>query len=452
MSARKVAALGCTLWIVSTATALHAQSASEWIAQQNAAAQKSDQIMAQATTHKGLLAQYLVLRKAYGSDNSRAFHMIFSQYLSWYQSYLGDYPLAAQTFSIARPAQAGDRPSPLDDGHYTARPAVQAIPELAQHYNIVLFNEAHHVALTRSLTVQLLGKLRAEGFDYFAAETLVQSDTALAARGYPNHDSGFYTEEPVYAEMVRTALKLGFKVIAYEATSDASSGDAREAEQARNIYRQVFANDPKARLIVNAGYEHIVKSGSYLGGKSMAQYLSKLTGQPMLAVEQTMLYPRPSSSGDHPYYTEVMRQLHPDQPIVFVDDKGEPWSLQPGYDVSVFFPPVSLRHGRPTWLGLGGLRQPYPVSADDCRHHYPCLVEAHYDGEGVDAIPADRLLLDQTPLGVAADMSQVAVYSNTQPAPSGDLYLRPGKYQLSFTVDNDRVIHHEDIVVPDPPH
>lgn len=446
-----VATLGSALWIASTAPPLHAQSASEWMAQQTAAAQKSDQIMAQASTHKGLLAQYLVLRKAYASDNSRAFQMIFSQYLSWYQSYLGDYPLAAQTFSIARPAQPGDRPSPLAHGSYTARPAVEAIPELAQHYNIVLFNEAHHVALTRSLTVQLLSRLRAEGFDYFAAETLVQSDTALASRGYPIHNSGFYTEEPVYAEMVRTALKLGFKVVAYEATSDASSGDAREAEQARNIYRQVFAHDPKARLIVNAGYEHIVKSGPYLGGKSMAEYLFKLTGEPMLAVEQTMLYPRPSSNGDHPYYTEVMRKLHPDQPIVFVDDQEEPWSLQPGYDVSVFYPPITLRHGRPTWLSLGGMRRPYPVSADDCRHHYPCLVEARYGDEGTDAIPADRLLLDQTPLGIA-DSSQVAVYSSTQEVPSADLYLRPGKYQLSFIVDNDRVIHHEDIVVPDAPH
>ncbi|HTV86895.1 MAG TPA: hypothetical protein VME63_15955 [Dyella sp.] len=450
MSARKLAVLGCTLWMASTATPAHAQSASEWMAEQAKAAQKSDQIMAQASAHKGLLAQYLVLRKAYASDNSRAFHMIFSQYLSWYQSYLGAYPLAAQTFSIACPSQPDDRPSPLAGGHYTARPAVEAIAELAQHYNIVLFNEAHHIALTRSLTVQLLSRLRAEGFDYFAAETLAPSDTALATRGYPNHDSGFYTEEPVYAEMVRTALKLGFKVIAYEATSGAASGDAREAEQAQNLYRQVFAHDPKARLIVNAGYEHIVKSGLYLGGRSMAEHLFALTGQPMLSVEQTMLYPRPSSSGDHPYYTEVMGKLHPDQPIVFVDDKGKPWSLRPGYDVSVFFPPVILRHGRPTWLDLGRLRRPYPVSADDCRHHYPCLVQARYDNEGPDAIPADRLLLDQAPLGIA-DASQVAVYSSTQEVPSGDLYLRPGKYELSFIVDNDRVIHREQILVPDAP-
>ena len=69
--------------------------------------------------------------------------------------------------------------------------------------------------------MQLLPQLRAEGFDYFAVETLYQTDTALAARGYPTADSGFYTAEPISAEMVRTALKLGFHVVGYEALSDA---------------------------------------------------------------------------------------------------------------------------------------------------------------------------------------------------------------------------------------
>jgi hypothetical protein len=451
MSARRVAAvIGCVLWIASTAAPVCAQSQGQWTAEQAAAAQKSDKIMAQASAHKGLLGQYLAMRQAYASDDSPAFRMIFGQYVSWYLSFLGDYPLAVKSFSIAQPAQPDDNPSPLTNGDYTARSAVDAIPELAQPYRIVLFNEAHNVALTRSLTVQLLSRLHQEGFTYFAAETLAPSDTALSSRGYPTGDSGFYTEEPIYAEMVRTALKLGFKVIAYEATSDASSGDAREAEQARHIYDQVFAHDPKARLIINAGYEHIVKSGRYLGGKSMAEHLYALTKEPMLSVDQTTLYPRPSSNDDHPYYTAVMTKLHPDEPIVFVDAKGKPWSLRPGYDISVFFPPVKLLHERPTWLSLGGLRRPYLVTGDNCHAHYPCLVEARYDNEGADAIPADRMLLQQTPLAIS--YANTAVYSSNEDIPSSDLYLRPGKYQLSFIGGNDRVVHREDIVVPDAAH
>jgi hypothetical protein len=437
-------ATGCVLGLMCTATPALAQSAAEWQAQQEAAGAKCDQIMAQATAHKGLLPQFLVMRQAYGSDHSQAFQLIFGQYISWYLSFLGDYSDALQTFSIAQTAQPNDNPSPLTGG-YTARPALDAIPELAKNYRIVMFNEAHNVAMTRSLTVQVLSRLHEQGFNYFAAETLSQTDTGLQSRGYPTNDSGFYTQEPVYAEMVRTALKLGFKVVAYEATTQTSSTDARESEQARHLYEQVFEKDPHARLVVNAGYDHIVKSGAYLDGESMAEHLYKLTHLPMLSVEQTMLYPRPSSHGDHPYYNDVMRSLRPDSPIVFVNAQGKPWSLRTVYDVSVFFPPEKLMRGRPTWLSLGGLRMEHYVTADNCGGHFPCLVEARYSNEGEDAIPADRMELDLEPLWVSN--LRIPIFGSNQAIPSGNLYLRPGKYRLSFSDKDGRVLHREEIAV-----
>lgn len=424
----------------------HAQTAAQWQAEQIRASQQSEKIMLDANRRKGLLAQYQVMRYAYAGNRSPAFRVIFSQYLSWYQTFIGDYPDAAASFSIKQAAQADDRPSPLAL-HDTAEPALQAIAALARQRQAVFFNEAHNVPLTRTLTVQLLARLRAEGFDYFASETLYQTDTGLQARGYPVKASGFYTEEPIYAEMVRTALKLGFKVIAYEALSDAT-GNAREAEQARNIYRQVFKRDPKARLVVNAGYAHIQESGVYLDGQSMAEHLRRLTGIDPLTVEQTMLYPHASARDDHPYYTAVMQQLKPSQPIVFLDNSGKdkvgkPWSLRPGYDVSVFFPPQVMRRDRPTWLDLGGERLPYRVNGERCNHHYPCLVEARYTSEGSDAIPADRLALDPVPLN-AVPSDRI---SNGLREPAGDLYLRPGTYHLSYTDADDQVQFQQDITV-----
>lgn len=423
-----------------------AQTAAQWAAQQEAAGAKSDHIMAEAIKHKSLLAQYLTLRQAYGSDNSPAFRLIFGQYISWYLSFVGDYPAAMRGFSVAQQAQRDDRPSPLAPGSgYSARPALEAIPELAKNYRIVMFNEAHHIALSRSLTVQCLSRLRQQGFDYFAAETLSATDSGLQARGYPTDRSGFYTEEPVYAEMVRTALKLGFKVVAYEATTATPDSDVRETEQAKSLYAQVFEKDPKARLVINAGYDHILTSGPYLGGSSMAEHLYRLTHLPMLSIEQTMLYPHPDSATDHPYYTAAMQALRPSQPIVFVDQAGKPWALRKGYDASVFFPPEKLVRGRPDWLALGGLRVPHAVSADHCQNHYPCLVEAHYADESSDAIPADRLVLDRAPIDDPA--LHIPVYTNNENTPSSDLYLRPGNYQLSFSDADGHVLHRQDIVV-----
>ncbi|MEW9623506.1 hypothetical protein [Rhodanobacter geophilus] len=416
----------------------------QWQALQLAAAGKSDRIMAAANRHKGLLAQYQAMRDAYDKDKSPAFRLIFGQYISWYQSFIGDYPDAAASFSIKQVPARDDAPSPLGLPGYHAHPALAAIPQLAKAYPVVLLNEAHNVALTRSLTVQLLGRLREEGFDYFAAETLYQADTGLQARGYPVDKSGFYTEEPVCAEMVRTALKLGFKVVAYEAGPDAS-GDAREAAQARNLYEAVFKRDPRARLVVDAGYGHIVKSGRYLGGSSMAEHLYKLTGLPMLSVEQTVLYPHALASDDHPIYAAVMQQLHPDVPIVFTSTAGKPWSLRPGYDVSVFFPPIHRVRGRPDWLALGGLRQPAFVDGARCQQHFPCLVEARYADESDDAIPADRMVLDRVPLFGTLDMRMTI---NAQGVPGSDLYLRPGKYRLRFSAEDGDPLYHRNITVP----
>lgn len=450
--------LGCALLLTCAVTTSHAQSASQWQAQQIEASRQSEQIMQDANKRKSLLTQYQVMRYAYAGNKDPAFHIIFGQYLSWYQTFIGDYPDAAVSFSIRQPALPDDRPSPLNNSDYTARPALEAIPELAKNYRAVFFNEAHNIPLTRTLTVQLLSKLRAEGFNYFAAETLYQTDTGLQARGYPIKDSGFYTEEPICAEMVRTALKLGFKVIAYEALSNAT-GDAREAEQAYNLYKQVFKQDPHARLVVDAGYAHIQESGVYLGGSSMAEHLHKLSDIDPLTVEQTMLFPHQSGDDDHPYYTAVMQKLQPKMPIVFMDKTGKPWSLRQGYGVSVLFPPQEMQHGRPTWLSLGGLRMPYFVGGDRCARSYPCLVEARYADEGDDAIPADLMVLDPVPLNAVGN-ERIRFH---QAAPVSDLYLRPGKYKLTYSDQDGRQLFRQDIVIPngnkaassdhsDPPH
>ena len=421
-----------------------AQSAAQWQARQVQAAQESEAIMRDANKRNSLLAQFQVMRYAYHGNKDAAFQVIFGQYLSWYQSFIGDYQDAATSFSIKQAALPDDRPSPLLDPGYHAEPALEAISRLAKGRRAVFFNEAHNIALTRTLTVQMLARLRAEGYDYFAAETVYQTDKDLQARGYPTRASGFYTEEPICAEMVRTALRLGYKVVGYEALSDAT-GDAREAEQARNLYRQVFKDHPEARVVVNAGYAHIQESGVYLGGSSMAQHLQRLIDIDPLTVEQTMLYEHPAAADDHPYYGPVMQQLHPAAPIVFVDKADKPWSLRPGYDVSVWFPPHQMQRGRPTWLSLGGERKAYYVDGERCNHNFPCLVEARYAGEGPDAIAADRVVLDPVPLNaIPSDRVKSGGL-----APFSELYLRPGKYRLSYIDVNDRTLFSQNVTVKD---
>jgi hypothetical protein len=45
--------------------------------------------------------------------------------------------------------------------------------------------------------------------------------------------------------------------------------------------------------------------------------------------------------------------------------------------------------------------------------------------------------------------SSIPVFSSEQSMPLGDLYLRPGKYQLILVIEDDRVVEKKSIVVPD---
>ncbi len=236
----------------------------------------------------------------------------------------------------------------------------------------------------------------------------------FATRPYPTARSGFYVNEPICGEMVRAAMRLGFHVIAYDA--EEGSTDARERAAAQSLYDQTFKRDPDARLVVNAGFSHIQKSGRHVGGESMAEIFQKLSGIEPLSIEQTMMIEHPRSSDDHPYYRAAIAAAHPDAPFVYVNDAGTPWTLKPRqYEVSVFFPPEKQTDGRPDWISLGGARKSVSVGGADCLGRFPCLIEAHYSAEGEDAVAADRVLLEADTItsaeSVSGELSRVGVRS-----------------------------------------
>ena len=151
------------------------------------------------------------------------------------------------------------------NGGYTARPAADVILDMAKTRKAVFFNEAHSAPITRTLTSSCWRNCVPRASIILPPKPCTSVDHDLNQRGYPIAKTGFYSVEPIYGEMVRTALKLGYKVVAYDA-ENAGVGDPRERAGAENLYSQVFKKDPNARLVVNAGFAHVQKTGKYLGG------------------------------------------------------------------------------------------------------------------------------------------------------------------------------------------
>ncbi|WP_199535950.1 hypothetical protein [Dyella solisilvae] len=382
------------------------------------------------TAHiKSDLMRYLYLREVM-PQLTKDDRLIDQQLLSTVEDELGLYDEAIIDFPFDNRVQTPvPLPSPTD---WQAADAASEIAKLAASRHIVMINEAHHDAHTRELTLALLPKLRAEGFNYFAAEALSNNDTDLMKRGYPIASSGSeYLHEPLYGQIIREAIRLGFKIVAYE--SDADLLAEREAGQANLIYRQVFAKDPKAKLFVHAGYAHIDKAPGNLGGsiKPMAMQLKELTGFDPLSIDQTRwrdIGPMPKTEP----YQQLYAQFPVDRPSVLISRlSGSVWASDPArHDVDVILPP-SGHERRPHWLALGGARQSRVVSSEMCQRQLPCVVEARYANESDDAIPADRYVF-------LTDNSM-----NT-------LYLWPGEYKITSHDREGRKLSDRTITVDKP--
>lgn len=312
-------------------------------------------------------------------------------------------------------------------GDIIAADASGAIAKMAATRRIVLVNEAHHDAHTRVLTLELLPRLRALGYNYFAAEALTEDGRALMRRGYPIKSSGTeYLHEPLYGEIVREAVRLGYTIVNY----DLSGADTdREEEQAKALYQKVFSKDPHARLFAQVGYAHIDKEKGRLGLYTpMAEQLQKMTGIPVLSIDQTQLRDVMPPSNVGPYH-QLIEVFHPTKPVVLQFHGDHIWSSDPArFDVSVVLPQIK-NDGRPSWLSLDNTRAPWPISTALCRDIVPCAVDAHYVSEPDTAIPAD-------------------IYTFLTKASSSYLYLRPGAYRLLAWDSKGETLANQIIQVP----
>ena len=288
--------------------------------------------------------------------------------------------------------------------------ALDVITKAAATRQIVIVNEAHHVPQHRAFTIELLKKLKQKGFTYFAAETLSEMDAKLNERGYPTKSSGPYIEEPIYGDIVRTAIKLGYKVVPYE-VAFGGGPDARERGQAENLKNRIFSKDPQAKVLIHVGYGHNSEAARKNGTKLMAGYLKEFTGIDPLTIDQTIMSERSSTDYEHPLYRLVSTQKHFNRPTVFQNAQGEFWTVKDyGRDVTVFQPRSVYVNARPTWLALGGERSQYLLPADVCQAEKKCLVRARFVSESADAVPID----------------QIEVRTNTKTAlmlPKGDFFI-----------------------------
>lgn len=161
------------------------------------------------------------------------------------------------------------------------------IKEAGKH-KILMINENHFYPNHRLLVSDLLVKLKAIGYKYIALEALgVQQDSLLnLENAYPTLETGFYTSEQNYSNLIRKAKDLGYAFVAYENTDDTKN---RELGQAENLYDKTFKTDPKSKVLVLAGIDHILEKPTKSGKEWMATIFKEKYNIDPLTISQTHL-------------------------------------------------------------------------------------------------------------------------------------------------------------------
>lgn len=286
--------------------------------------------------------------------------------------------------------------------------ALPALRAAAREHRFVFINEAHHVPQTRVLTHALLAALRAEGYTHFAVEALHETEADYLRRGYPSKRSGSYLAEPLFAELLREAVRLGYRLVPYEHMGEGDA-EAREAAQAQQLWERSIGRDPRAKVLVHAGYAHVDRSGERLFKiQPLAQRIEARLGAAVLSVDQVDLRSDPAGR-EHPMYRPLLAHSGASTPQVCRLD-GKLWALAPARnDVSVLLPDHGAEEKGP-WFSLDGQRVPV-AAAPLCAQRLPCQIEARAVSEGADAVPADRCV--------------------QRDGRACTLYLAPGRYRLS---------------------
>ncbi|MEI9944786.1 MAG: hypothetical protein WDN26_11255 [Chitinophagaceae bacterium] len=340
------------------------------------------------------------------------FYGNFSQLLS----FAGDYPMALtyeeKSFdSLQEPVKKHieDEIAQLKNIQYAS--AKSSILDNAQHYQVVMINEAHNKPLHRAFTYSLLEDLYKSGYQYLAMEML--NNFSNQCLDSVNVFTGYYSTEPVGGELVRKALQIGFKLISYEDTlATKHTGTQRDSIQAVNIYN-VIKNDPNAKILVHAGYGHISEE-PIADYKPMAWWFKKLSGIDPFTVDQTVMTEGSNYEYGRLYYDYFTSKFTITEPSIVFENKRPFNPLQEkGYDVIVIHPRTIYQNNRPSWASLGGVRQAVLVQPTERTLFF---VQAYYANE----YDADNL-----GLLVPADQTYVATREGYY-----CLYLRKGKYKI----------------------
>jgi len=285
---------------------------------------------------------------------------------------------------------------------------------VSSQYRVIMLNEAYNKPLHRAFALTMLDDLYNRGFRYLAMEMLnPMTDQELTKVTYK---TGHFATEPVAGEMIRHALDLGYKLVAYEDPyADRHSATERDSIEAVNLAK-ILKADPDAKMLVYAGYGRIAKKASSPDYTPMGVAFKRISGIDALSIDQTDMTEESNFPFGKAFYDAYMEKFPVTSPSIALDnDKAVNVTGTELYDLAIIHPKTIYMDARPTWLGFANRRRPTYIKTTN-RDIF--LVQAYYQYESKGMRPGEVVPADQSYFSTGK-----GYYT---------LYLRRGLYILIF--------------------
>lgn len=323
-------------------------------------------------------------------------------------------------------SQTATRECPREEQGIKYIDPLPKLVDLAREHNIVMINEAHYKPIHRAFIGELAKALKEIDFNFYGAETFStvefsnqNRNVQLSSREYPVLEDGFYTQEPIFGQLIETLIRNDYTLFSYESKMPIPAGAVsqiahRDSEQAKNILSELN-NYPEKKVLIHAGYHHIRETKDKSGNKWMAQFLKEESKIDPLTISQTECY------SETAYKSGVLGYAMP------VNENGTPVSYD-GYDVIIIPPKETQYKDRPTWLretsGRIFIELPSHLKFDD---QYTRITAYN---------------LNKVKNAVIEDIIYRPPHSDKP------LSLRSGRYRLEVTNKNKVILIQEELTVP----
>lgn len=256
-------------------------------------------------------------------------------FLANYKSFLGEND-SAKYYQELRYINAVDASLYRKDCNYTTSHLLSSFISLDQFLalkeinesRLIILNEAHHINIHRDIARYFLIRLKQHDFKYFAVEGLIDEDR-LTQDSLPSYSSGYYIQSRSYANLIKEAINLGFKVITYEDTISTKNWEMREKQQAINLFNKTFSIDTASKVFVYCGYDHLRKDT--VTNKYFAHYIQKISGINAVSIRQTLYYNHFFPVLDAPCFNELALLSENDFPFI-IENKDR---IKIDYDIVI---------------------------------------------------------------------------------------------------------------------